>query len=646
MFAVYALLSAVPVVALGLVLDRTYRAEAEQQGVQQGLSQAAVIEEMAISPALSGTDLSEGLSSAERRQLSDATDLAVYKGSVLRLRLRDFDGRVVFSDDGRTDSDVAAGSWAFQEAAVGRTSAEVVGTGDGRRVRVLRPVVAHASGRSTGVLELDLPYDGIAAAVDATVRRAWNRLLIGLVLLYAVLAAVSWSTSRSLRRHADQREHEALHDALTGLPNRALFAERAQQACDEATAESPAALVLIDLDRFKDVNDTLGHHAGDMLLREVARRLAGALRTDDVAARLGGDEFGLVLPRVAGTEAAVALLDEVRARLADEVVVDGVVLSIEASVGVALAPVHGTDVETLLKRADAAMYRGKAGSRSVVVADTGDAGACSPSVAVLAELRHALERDELVLHYQPKVDLRTGQTVGVEALARWQHPVKGLLGPAAFLPVVEQSDVVAPFTRWVLTRALQDLTAWRAAGRGWAVSVNVSVRNLEQPGFADEVTALLDRFGVPGQLLTVEITETALAADATALCLAVEQLAAAGVQVSVDDFGTGWSSLAQLRALPVAEVKLDRSFVHDLDTSPQDRILVASVLDLAHGLGCRVVAEGVETAGTAEWLRDAGCDEGQGWHWQRPAPWPELPAAPALLPSPRPSAVLTERTPA
>jgi len=636
LFAVYAVLSALPVVALGVMLDQTYRQQAQEQGIAQGRAQAAVIEEMAVSPALSGDDLAEGLTAGELRRLSDATDLAVFKGSVLRLRLRDFDGRVVFSDDGKTDEAVLATSTSFQRAAVGRTSAEVVSSASGRSVRVLRPVVASASGRSTGVLELYLPYDDIAAAVDKQVQHAWTRLLIGLVLLYGMLAALSWRTSRSLRRHAAQREHEALHDPLTGLPNRALFQERAEQACATATEQDPVALVLLDLDRFKDVNDTLGHHAGDVLLQAVARRLSVGVRSDDTVARLGGDEFGLVLPGVADEATALALLQELRARLAEELHVEGVALSVEASIGIALVPQHGLDVETLLKRADAAMYRGKRGSRSVVLADPLVTPALPSALALHAELRHALERDELVLLYQPKLELGTGRTVALEALLRWQHPERGLLAPVEFLPAVEQSDLVGPFTGWVLRQALSDLADWSATGLEWAVAVNVSARNLEAPGFAAEVADLLRASRVAADRVVLEITETALAADASALAASVHELAACGIAVSVDDFGTGWSSLTQLRALPFAEVKIDRSFVTHLDTEPQDRALVRSVIDLAHGLACWVTAEGVESQDTADWLRAAGCDQAQGFLWSRPEPWRSLVDHPVLaVPAPR-----------
>jgi predicted signal transduction protein with EAL and GGDEF domain len=341
-------------------------------------------------------------------------------------------------------------------------------------------------------------------------------------------------------------------------------------------------------------------------------------------ARLGGDEFGLVLTGIRDEQTAVQLVEVVRARLGAELQLEGVALNVEASMGVALYPQHGTDIETLLRRADSAMYRGKRGTRSVMVAQPGAGAPRLPVLAVHAELRRALEADELVLHYQPKVALATGRTVGVEALVRWEHPERGTLGPAGFLPGVERSDLIGPFTTWVLRQALRDLVAWTAAGQDWTVAVNVSARNLETPGFVAEVLTLLREHAVEPAQVVLEITETALAGDASAVSEAVHALAARGVAVSIDDFGTGWSSLSQLRTLPVAEVKIDRTFVARLDSDLQDRAVVQSVVDLAHGLGCYATAEGVESQETADWLVASGCDQAQGYLWARPAVWQAL----------------------
>jgi diguanylate cyclase (GGDEF)-like protein len=489
---------------------------------------------------------------------------------------------------------------------------------------VLQPVVAKATGQSTGVLELYLPYGTIAKHVQTQMRRTYWRLAAGLGALYAVLAFIAWSTTRRLRRHATQHQHEALHDALTGLPNRKWFRERAEEAVERGQRGASGAIVLVDLDRFKDVNDTLGHHAGDELLRVVAQRLPASLRTDDTVARLGGDEFGLILPGMPDAAHALELLARVREELAAPIVLDEVPLSIEASFGVALYPADGTTVEVLLQHADAAMYQGKRGTSGIVVYESATATHPTQVLIVQSELRRALEHDELVLHYQPQVELATGHVCGVEALVRWDHPQRGLLPPAEFLPAVEQSSLIDLLTAWVLRRALTDHASWAALGLPWPLAVNVSARNLEARAFPESVAELLTEFGVPANRLTLEITETALAADTVAAAEAVAALAGQGIAIAIDDFGMGYTSLSQLRTLPIAELKIHQSFVMDLEQDERDRAIVRSVIGLAAGLGCRVTAEGVETPAAAIWLAAAGCDHAQGYLFAKPLPYGEL----------------------
>jgi diguanylate cyclase len=627
LFAAYAAASLVPVVLLGAVLVRGSQREALESGLEQGRAQAAVIEEMAIAPALTGADLDQQLTAAERQRLQDATDLAIFNGSVIRLRLRGFQGRVVFSDNGSTAGALPTSHPAFRAAAVGRTDVAIVQDPDGtlgRVIRVLQPVVAKATGQSTGVLELYLPYSTIAKHVQTQMRRTYWRLAAGLTALYAVLAFIAWSTTRRLRRNATQHEYEALHDALTGLPNRKWFRERLEEIVEGARRGQRGAIVLVDLDRFKDVNDTLGHHAGDELLRVVAQRLPASLRTDDMVARLGGDEFGLILPGIPDAAHALELLARVREELATPMVLDEVLLRIEASFGVALYPADGTTVELLLQHADAAMYQGKRGTSGIVAYESATATHPTQWLIVQGELRRALEHEELVLHYQPQVELATGQICGLEALVRWDHPQRGLLPPAEFLPAVEQSSLIDPFTAWVLRRALTDHASWTTLGMPWAVAVNVSARNLEMQAFPESVAALLAEFGVSANRLTLEITETALAADAVAAAEAVAVLAAHGINIAIDDFGVGYTSLSQLRALPIGELKLHRSFVMDLERDERDRAIVRSVIGLANGLGCRTTAEGVEARDAAIWLAAAGCDRAQGFLFSRPEPYDEL----------------------
>jgi diguanylate cyclase (GGDEF)-like protein len=627
LFTVYAAVSLVPVLALGGVLLLGYQKQAEERGRDQGRAQAAVIEEMAVAPALSGDDLSHGLSAIERSRLQSATDLAIFNGSVTRLRLRTFEGAVAFSDDGTEAGAVPVDDPAFQAAATGRTDVRVLHDtqlSPGGAVRVLQPVVADTTGQATGVLEVYLPYDAIATKVQAETTRTIWRLAIALLSLYAVLALISWWTTRNLRRHAAQREHEAMHDVLTGLPNRGRFRATAEEAIARGRRGEAGALVLVDLDRFKEVNDTLGHHAGDELLRVVGQRLTESLRTDDLVARLGGDEFGLILPGAGDKTTTVALLTRVREHLAREVVLDGVSLSVEASFGVAFYPDDADDVEGLLQCADGAMYQGKHGAVGVVVYEPRTASHPTHSLIVQQELRLALERDELVLFYQPRIALSDGSVPGVEALVRWRHPERGLLPPDEFLPVAERSGLIEPLTDWVLRRALSDQDQWRAAGVPWTVAVNVSARNLESPQLHRTVRELISADGGTSERLHIEVTETALAMDATAAAEVVEALAGEGLTIAIDDFGIGYTSLSQLRSLPVSEIKIDRTFVSDLADNAQDRAIVRSVIELGHSLGFQVTAEGVETRGVAEWLTDAGCDHAQGFLWSKPLPWREL----------------------
>jgi diguanylate cyclase (GGDEF)-like protein len=626
LFAVYAVASLVPVLVLGFLLYGGYRRDGLDRALAQGRAQAAVIEEMAIAPVLGRGDLSAGIRPGERRGLLDATELAIFSGSVVGLRVRTFGGRVVFSDDGSTAGALSPSDPAFRRAAAGAHDAEIVreppGSGD-EVIRVLQPIVPNASGQATGVLEVYLPYAPIAADVQAQLERTSLRLVGVLAILYLVLALISWSSTRRLRRHAAESAHQALHDPLTALPNREWFRIRAERAVASG-AQAGGAIVLVDLDRFKEVNDSLGHHAGDDLLRVVARRLAAAVRTDDIVARLGGDEFGLVLPGLSDATSAVELLERVREELAAELSLESVDVRIEASFGVALYPEHGTTLEDVLKRADAAMYQGKRGAAAIVVYDAAAATPAPDFLVMQGELRRALERDELVLHYQPQIDLANGRTAGVEALVRWQHPKRGLLGPGEFVPAAEQSDLIEPLTAWVLRRALEDHGRWSRLGVDWPVSVNVSARNLESPDFAGMVLRLLGESGAAADDLRLEVTETALASDPALAARHLDELAQGGVAVSVDDFGTGYTSLLGLRTLAVAEVKIDRAFVTELDRRDGDRSIVRSIINLAHGLGCTVTAEGVETPATAAWLTDAGCDSAQGYHFARPAPWPEL----------------------
>jgi diguanylate cyclase (GGDEF)-like protein len=408
----------------------------------------------------------------------------------------------------------------------------------------------------------------------------------------------------------------ALVDALTGLPNRVVLRDRLEQALLTVQREGTSmALLVIDLDCFKDINDALGHDYGDRLLAQIGPRLIEPLRASDTVARMGGDEFGVLLPRVADLDAALLVAEKLQEALVAPFDVHGLPLSIEASIGIAFAPDHGLDAGNLLQRADVAMYVAKDGGLGVSAYDQALDGSSPTRAALLGELRRAVDGDELFLVYQPKCSAATGAVEGVEALVRWDHPERGELGPDEFLPLAERTGLIHPMTRRVLGLALADCRRWLDLGVQLPVAVNLSARTLLDRGFAAEVEQMLGYWRLPGHLLELEITETALMADPERARDLLEQLSALGVVLAIDDFGTGHSSLARLRTLPVDDVKIDRSFVTSMLTSPNDAFIVRSVIALAHDVGLRVVAEGVEDASTHAALAELGCDVVQGFHF-------------------------------
>jgi len=596
--------------------------DARDRGLGEGRAEAALIARTSIEPQMDGRPLEQAMSGIEVQALRRLADRAVSGGSVVRMRLRDTDGHVVFSDDGSGFNDE------IEDEALDAARGEVVahlthlnadsndtGPVGERVVEVYVPL--STGGPVLGVLEIYLPYAPIAGEVSAGLRTLYLVLGIGLAALWAILALISASTMRRM-------VHLAQHDALTGLPNRILFQRRAAAAIEAAERDGgTAAVVLADVDRFKEVNDTLGHHNGDALLRELGSRLAGGVRPGDTVARLGGDEFGLVLPGI-GSDEIQPLLDRLRAVLEAEATVGTLPLSPEASFGYALAPADGTDVDTLLRRADMAMYLAKGTRTGTARYDRTRDHYDAAQLALVAELRRAIETGELVLFYQPKAELRTGRVCAVEALLRWQHPVRGTVPPDAFLPVAEKTGLIDALTRWVLATALAQVVAWGPAFEGLSMSVNVSARNLARPDFADTVLAALSAAGVPAARLVVEITETALMTDPEVAADVLARLSTAGVRISVDDFGQGQTSLGYLSTLPLHELKIDKSFVGDLPDNLGHAAIVRSVVDLGHNLGLQVVAEGVETHQTVALLTATGCDVAQGYLLARPMPADDL----------------------
>jgi diguanylate cyclase (GGDEF)-like protein len=415
-------------------------------------------------------------------------------------------------------------------------------------------------------------------------------------------------------------EYQAMHDSLTDLPNRLHFRQAVGAALADPVGANSGAVLLIDLDRFKEINDTLGHHHGDMVLSQLGPRLQSAFRADDLVARLGGDEFAVFMRGVEtalGTDHALERLEEA---LQEPFDVGAMQLEVEASVGIALCPEHGTDVDLLLQRADVAMYRAKGTGQLSVVYSPDDDTNTQARLSMVGDLRRALREKQLILHYQPQVDLSDSRPVALEGLVRWDDPRAGLLYPSAFLDAAERSGLILDLTYAVVDRGLSDLVAWRAAGSDVMLSLNISARCLVDGEFPVNIGRLLREHSARGEWLTLELTESSLMADPALAKDTMKRLAALGVSLAIDDFGTGYSSLAYLTGLPVSELKVDKSFVFEMLSDDRNDAIVRSTIDLARSLGLRTVAEGIEDERVLDRLRELGCDRAQGFHISRPMP--------------------------
>ncbi len=413
--------------------------------------------------------------------------------------------------------------------------------------------------------------------------------------------------------------HQALHDGLTGLPNRVMLIERLEKAVDAARqSASMTALMLMDLDRFKEVNDTFGHHFGDMILKQVAFRIQNQLRVDDTVARLGGDEFAIVVPGVPDANYIASLARRILNSLQQPFVVETQVLEVGGSIGIALYPTHGSDSRTLLRQADVAMYAAKETQAGYCFHRQEYDSRTPDDLSLVVEMRNAIERDEFELFYQPKLHLHSGLVTRAEVLIRWNHPQRGLLSPAAFIPIAERTGLIRSLTDWILDRALKQCRAWHDEGAPVHLAVNISAKSLQEQTLPSRVNALLEKWKIDPRFLKIEITESSIMADPAHALAIMALLQTLGVRLSIDDFGTGYSSLTHLRELPIDEIKIDKSFVMSMATSDADAAIVRTVIDLAHNLGKQVCAEGVENEETWKMLQTLGCDLAQGFWISRP----------------------------
>jgi diguanylate cyclase (GGDEF)-like protein len=495
-------------------------------------------------------------------------------------------------------------------------------------VRILRDIHVGLFG------EFVLSYMGLAlfSVLVATTFQKIGILSIFVFIAPLAFARQMFTRTHSLQEATDQlaakqaeNEYQAMHDSLTGLPNRVLFQQRLSEAIEAARErDGRIAVMLMDLDHFKEVNDTLGHHFGDQLLKEIGPRLSTVLRDDDMMARLGGDEFGVLLPDLPEDEVAFSIAHRLLEELEEPVSVEGLALDISGSLGIAIFPTQSKDAESLLRRADVAMYAAKEAGGGYEVY-THDMDRHNPSrLTLVSQVRPALERDEFEMYFQPKVRLSDGRVAGAEALIRWNHPERGVVSPDEFIPLVEKTVLLGPLTTYVMEHVMHQWRIWADEGMAIPLAVNLSPRSLLDRQLPDTVHDMLERYEMPPSFLRLELTENFLMSDSGRSNAVLDELSRVGVSLSIDDFGTGYSSLSYLKQLPIDEIKIDRSFVIDMQNDGDDFMIVRATVELGKNLGLRVVAEGVEDRETFDRLADFGCDEAQGYYISRPMPLDEF----------------------
>jgi len=689
----FVVVSLVSVVALGLALVWVSSSVMRQQAVRLGTVTATSVSAYAVAP-VTAEDFRTGI-------LDDATHDAVaaatagFKDKLVELRLWSSDGRLMYSTAENTTTGLPDTTRYENVRASGQPDARLITDvrsmpGGQALASTERPVLdVYVPVRAGDTASPDTavgtqPKDAIVGAAEVMIDQTVSQqaladavrtvtlvVVAGLVLLWLLLFRTVHTTSRRLQATALENARLALLDSLTGLPNRRLLADRMRRGIDQARDEGTrVGLVLLDIDRFKDINDTLGHDRGDELLEQVADRMRESLRDEDIVARLGGDEFAVLLPDVRTVANAERLAQRIRALFTTPFRLGGMELHVEPSLGVACLPDHADDASSLMRTADVAMYSAKVHRTGVAVYDPEEDHSSPARLELLGDLHRALDEqgagpdaaaaaaadallddvpdepapaepahvDPLVLasddermrqlemYYQPKVDLSSGRVVGLEALVRWRHPVHGMLLPSSFIPLAEQSGLIHVLTAFALRESVRQLAEWRTKGRTTPVAVNLSAHDVATGAVVDLIERLLAEYEVPASLLQVEITETALIADTSRVVPVLERLSALGVKVAIDDFGIGNTSIAQLRELPVNDLKIDRLFVSDLrdDNREGSQLVVQAMVDLAHSFGLRVIAEGVEDAETAAILARLGVDQAQGFFYAHPSPAGEV----------------------
>jgi diguanylate cyclase (GGDEF)-like protein len=636
----FALISLVLIVLLGavsgVVLGRTVRDRAIADAIRTGEVAASI----GVQPLLRTDDFSRDFVPLDAERLADldrALANALSERGVVRIKVWNRQHWLIYSDNSKLVGRWFPSTDLLEDSFAGSVVAEVTDLSApeereernfGELLAVYVPIVVDADGELgasgegevVGAFEIYMPWEPIAASIAADTRRLYLTLSIGLLTLYLALYRLVLGASRRLARQAAVNLHQATHDSLTGLGNRASF-EREVSA--RLAAGERTAVAIVDLEGFRQINDTLGHDIGDRVLATIGDRLRDLGFAADDACRLGSDDFALCVtdPSHGDIDSAVR---NVLARIEAPIDVGAVTLHVTAAAGVARSPEHGDAVATLIQHADVALHLAKNDHSPLETYDPEIDPHHPEDLVLLAAARGALERREFIVFYQPKLDLRTGCIIGAEALVRWQHPDQGLLGPGAFMPVIEQTDLIREMTSQVLDMAIAQCRTWHDRGLDLAVAVNLSARDALDPRLPALIESLLARHRVPPRQLECELTESAVLRNPARARLVLGQLERMGVRVSIDDFGTGYASLATLTALPIGALKIDQSFVKELVTNGQGAAIVSFSIALGHDLGLHVVAEGVEDAGTLERLRSMGCHIAQGYHIARPLPADDL----------------------
>jgi diguanylate cyclase (GGDEF)-like protein len=627
-----ALMSLVPIVALGFILARVIQAQVVSRALSDADQSAQLIARIGIQPRLTPHDLRYGLSATGVRSLDNQLRARSVTQDLARIKIWNTKDQVIYSDDHALIGRSLTPSDDLLNALAGRPDdAEVVTpslhtetaseVGLGQLVEVYVPLRFAASGPPAGAFEIYLSYRPIAAALTRNKRMIALLIGIGLLLLWSILYRIVARASRRLRQQASENDRLAHYDQLTGLPNRTLFIEGIENAVRHGKPQpGTVAVLLIDLDRFTQINNTLGTANGDLVLREIARRLHSDVQAGALVARLAGDGFAVLIHGARGVPDALSTATAIQAGFEPPIVLEDVEVSVEASIGIAVMGEHGDAANVLLQRADTALAHARSHHSSVEVYSPGLDQFDASRLALLSEVRGALGRGEFLLAYQPQIELPSGRITGVEALVRWQHPEHGLLAPPRFIPLIEQTALIGPLTLALIDQALHQLVNWRELGIDVQMSVNLSARNLSDAELPQQIAGILERHRVPPDRLVVEVTESAAMDDPHRAVAVLAALRATGIGVSVDDFGTGNASIEYLAKLPATEIKIDRSFITDILDDPRAEAIVRSTIDLARNLGLAVVAEGIETEAVLRHLTALGCDTAQGYFISRPQP--------------------------